>query len=188
MTLANRLTMLRVVLAAGVFGSLMADGPRWHAAAFAMFLAAIVTDWLDGWLARRTGTVSPFGKVADPIADKILVIGTLIALIRTRELEIPLWGVFIIVIRELLIGGVRVIAGAQGKILAADRWGKIKTAVQLVAILLILAVVILQDRGLAAPWMMRSAYPLTVLCAVLAVSSLGAYLRQYRAMLEQSWK
>jgi len=187
MTLANRLTMLRVVLAAGVFAALMADGPRWHGAAFVMFLAAIITDWLDGWLARRMGTVSPFGKVADPIADKILVIGTLIALIRTKELAIPLWAVFIIVIRELLIGGVRVIAGAQGIILAADRWGKIKTAIQLVAILIILAVVILRDRGLAAPWMMRSAYPLTVLCAILALSSLGVYLRQYRSMLEKSW-
>lgn len=187
MTLANRLTMLRVVLAAGVFATLMADGARWHAAAFAMFLTAIVTDWLDGWLARRTKTVSPFGKVADPIADKILVIGTLIALIRTKELEIPLWAVFLIVIRELLIGGVRVIAGAQGIVLAADRWGKIKTAIQLAAILIILAVVILQDRGLAAPWMVRSAYPLTVFCAALALSSLWSYLRQYRAMLEKSW-
>lgn len=187
MTLANRLTMLRVVLAAGVFGALMADGSNWHAAAFAMFLAAIVTDWLDGWLARRMGTVSPFGKVADPIADKILVIGTLIALIRTKELEIPLWAVFLIVIRELLIGGVRVIAGAQGKVLAADQWGKIKTAIQLVAILLILAIVLLKDRGLAAPWMLRSASPLTVFCAILALSSLWSYLRQYRAMLEKSW-
>lgn len=187
MTLANRLTMLRVVLAAGVFGALMADQARWHAAALLMFAAAIVTDWLDGWLARRTGTVSPFGKVADPIADKVLVIGTLIALIRTKELEIPLWAVFVIVIRELVIGGVRVIAGAQGKVLSADRWGKIKTAVQLVAILLILAVVLLNDSGRASAWMLRSAYPLTVLCALLAVSSLWSYLQQYRSMLEKSW-
>ena len=187
MSLPNRLTMLRVVLAAGVFAALMAEESHWHAIAFAMFLAAIVTDWLDGWLARRTGTVSPFGKVADPIADKILVIGTLIALIRTKELEIPLWAVFLIVVRELVIGGVRVIAGAQGKVLAADKWGKLKTAVQLVVILMILAVVVLKDQGRAAAWMVRSAYPLTVLCAVLALSSLWVYFRQYRAMLEKSW-
>jgi len=187
MTLANRLTMLRVVLAATVFIALMADEPRWHIAAFALFLAAIVTDWLDGWLARRTGTVSPFGKVADPIADKILVIGTLIALIGTQELGIPLWAVFLIIIRELVIGGIRIIAASQGKILAADKWGKLKTAVQLAVILLILAVVVFKDRGIAAPWMVRSAYPLTVLCAVLALSSLGVYLRQYRGLLEKSW-
>ncbi len=187
MTLANRLTMLRVVLAAGVFAALIADDVRWHAAALVMFLVAIVTDWLDGWLARRTQSVSPFGKVADPIADKILVLGTLIALIQTKELAIPLWAVFVLVIRELLIGGVRVLAGAQGKVLAADRFGKIKTGVQLVAIAAMLLVVVLRDRGLAQPWMIKSVYPLTVLCAVLAVSSLWSYLVQYRSMLEKSW-
>jgi len=187
MTLANRLTMLRVVLAAAVFGALLADDPRWHDAALGMFLVAIVTDWLDGWLARRTKSVSPFGKVADPIADKILVLGTLIALIQTKELAIPLWAVFLIVMRELIIGGVRVLAGAQGKVLAADKWGKVKTAIQLVAIAAMLLIVVLRDRGLAAPWMTASAYPLTVLCAVLALWSLGSYLSQYRAMLEKSW-
>src|SRR3989338_8684918 len=146
MSLPNRLTMLRIGLAAAVFGALMTDEPGWHAGALVMFVAAIITDWLDGWLARRMKAVSPFGKVADPIADKILVLGTLIALIRTKELEIPLWAVFLIVMRELVIGGVRVIAGAQGKVLAADKWGKIKTAIQLVAIMLMLGVVVLRDR------------------------------------------
>src|SRR5438105_15241527 len=127
MTLANRLTMLRVVLAVAVFAALMSDEAKWHAAAFAMFLAAVVTDWLDGCLARRTGTVSSFGKVADPIADKVLVLGTLISLVRLKELQIPLWALFLMVLRELVIGGVRIIAGAQGKVLAADQWGKLKT-------------------------------------------------------------
>ena len=187
MTLANRLTMLRIVLAVAVFMALMTDVPYWHLVSLFLFLAAIVTDWLDGWLARRMKTVSPFGKVADPIADKILILGTLLALIQTKELAIPLWAVFLMVMRELIIGGVRVIAGAQGKVLAADRGGKIKTAVQLVVILLMLAVVVLHDRHLAAPWMLRAVYPLTVLCALLAVSSLWSYLRQYRSMLEKSW-
>lgn len=187
MNLANRLTMLRIVLAAAVFGALLADGTAWHLAALVMFLAAIVTDWLDGWLARRTKSVSPFGKVADPIADKILVLGTLIALIQTKELAIPLWAVFVMVIRELIIGGVRVIAGAQGKVLAADRFGKVKTAVQLVIILAMVGVVCLRDRGLAPAWAVSAVYPATVVCAVLAVSSLWSYLVQYRAMLEKSW-
>ncbi len=188
MSLPNRLTMLRIVLAAAVFGALMADEPGWHAAAFVMFIVAIITDWLDGWLARRMKAVSSFGKVADPIADKILVLGTLIALIRTKELEIPLWAVFLIVMRELVIGGVRVIAGAQGKVLSADKWGKIKTVIQLVAIMGMVGVVVLRDRGIAEPWMIRSVYPLTVLCAVLALSSLWSYLVQYRALLEKSWE
>jgi CDP-diacylglycerol--glycerol-3-phosphate 3-phosphatidyltransferase len=188
MSLPNRLTMLRIVLAAAVFGALMADAPGWHEAAFFMFVAAIITDWLDGWLARRMKAVSSFGKVADPIADKILVLGTLIALIQTKELAIPLWAVFLIVMRELVIGGVRVIAGAQGKVLSADKWGKIKTVIQLIAIMGMLGVVVLRDRGRAEPWMIKSVYPLTVLCALLALSSLASYLSQYRAMLEKSWE
>ena len=75
----------------------------------------------------------------------------------------------------------------QGKVLSADRFGKIKTALQLIIILLMVAIVVLRDRGLARDWMIRSVYPLTVACAVLAVSSLWSYLRQYRAMLEKSW-
>jgi len=187
MTLANRLTMLRVVLAAAVFLAVMDSSPRWHAAALGMFLLAIVTDWLDGWLARRMNAVSAFGKIADPIADKILVLGTLLALIRHRALDIPVWAVFLIILRELVIGGVRTIAAAQGKSFAADRTGKIKTVVQCVAVLLMLGVVVLRDHGLAAAWMIASAAPLTVLCAALAWSSLWNYYQQYRAMLEKSW-
>jgi CDP-diacylglycerol--glycerol-3-phosphate 3-phosphatidyltransferase len=187
MTLANRLTMLRVVLAVAVFGAMMADSPLWHGAAIAMFLAAIVTDWLDGWLARRTNSVSAFGKVADPIADKILVLGTLLALIHHKDLDIPVWAVFLILMRELVIGGMRMLAIAQGKPFSAERTGKIKTVVQVVAVLLMIVIVALRDRGLAPAWMLASAAPLTVLCAAVALSSLWSYYRQYRAMLEKSW-
>ena len=187
MNLANRLTMLRVVLAAAVFAALMAQGPRWHAAALAMFLAAIVTDWLDGYYARKMNSVSPFGKIADPIADKILVLGTLLALMRHRALEIPPWAVFVMLMRELTIGGFRMLAAAQGKSVAAERSGKVKTVVQCVAVLLMVGIVVLRDRRLAAPWMIESAAPLTMLCAALALSSLWSYYRQYRQMLEKSW-
>jgi CDP-diacylglycerol--glycerol-3-phosphate 3-phosphatidyltransferase len=186
-TLANRLTMLRVVLAAAVFAAMMDDDPRWHGAALAMFLAAIVTDWLDGWLARRTNSVSAFGKIADPIADKILVLGTLLALIRHKELAIPVWAVFLILMRELVIGGMRMLAAASGKPIAAERTGKIKTVVQCVAVLLMLVIVVLRDRGLAPAWLPGAAKPLTILCAALALSSLWSYYQSYRAMLEKSW-
>ncbi|MDE2491681.1 MAG: CDP-diacylglycerol--glycerol-3-phosphate 3-phosphatidyltransferase [Elusimicrobia bacterium] len=187
MTLANRLTMLRVVLAAAVFGGVMADDPRWHELALVLFAAAIATDWLDGWLARRMNAVSHFGKIADPIADKILVLGTLLALIHHRELDIPLWAVFVMLMRELLIGGMRMLAAAQGKSIGAERSGKVKTVVQCVAVLLMLGIVVLRDRGLSRPWMLDSAAPLTILCALIALSSLWAYYRQYRQLLEKSW-
>ncbi len=187
MNLANRLTVLRVVLASAVFAALMAADPRWHGLALGMFALAVVTDWLDGWLARRMKTVSPFGKIADPIADKILVLGTLLALIHHKELDIPVWAVFLILMRELLIGGMRLLASAQGKSIAAERSGKIKTAVQCVAVLLMVGIVVLRDRGLAPAWLPAAAGPLTILCAAVALSSLWSYYRQYRRMLEESW-
>lgn len=187
MTLANRLTVLRVVLAAAVFGALLQDGALWHAAAFVLFAAAMLTDWLDGWLARRTNSVSSFGKIADPIADKILVLGTLLALMRRRDMNVPAPAVFLILMRELLIGGLRMLAAAQGKSIAAERSGKVKAVVQCVAVLLMLGVVVLLDLGWAPAWLPALAPPLTALCAVLALSSLWSYFRQYRGVLEQSW-
>ena len=172
MTLANRLTLLRVALAAAVFGAMMTESPRWHGVALVLFIAAIVTDWLDGWLARRTNSVSHFGKIADPIADKILVLGTLLALIRHKELGIPVWAVFLMLMRELAIGGVRMIAAAQGKSFGAEGAGKIKTVVQCVAVLLMLAIVVLRDMGRASSWLLAWPAPLTMLCAALALSSL----------------
>lgn len=186
MNLANQLTMLRVVLAAAVFGALMAEGPAWHALALGMFIAATITDWLDGWLARKMNLISSFGKIADPIADKILVLGTLLALTRHKELAIPVWAVFLILMRELLIGGMRMLAAAQGKSIAAERSGKIKTVVQTIAVMLILGVVVLRDHDWA-PWSALVAAPLTMLCAAVALSSLWSYYRQYRQMLEKSW-
>jgi CDP-diacylglycerol--glycerol-3-phosphate 3-phosphatidyltransferase len=187
MNLANRLTMLRVALAAAVFAALMADDSRLHLVALVLFVAAMITDWLVGWLARKMNLISSFGKIADPIADKILVLGTLLALIRQKELSIPLWAVFVMVMRELAIGGIRMLAAAQGKSISAERTGKIKTVVQTVAVLLILCLVVTHDWGLASSRELALAVPLTVLCAAVALSSLWSYIRQYRQILEKSW-
>lgn len=187
MNLANRLTMLRLVLASAVFASMLAESFAAHLAALGLFLAAVATDWLDGWLARRMNIVSAFGKIIDPIADKILVLGTLLALLRHKDLDIPVWAVFLLIMRELLVGGLRVLAAANNRPFSADRWAKVKTAIQCVAVLLMLFAVNLRDRGLSRPWMLSAAGPLTILCAVLAWSSLLFYFREYRTVLEKSW-
>ena len=188
MTLANQLTVLRVFLALAMFVALMRPDPASHLAAFALFLAAVVTDWIDGWVARATNTMSPFGKVADPIADKILVIGALIALIRTKELPIPLWGVFLIIARELVIGGVRILASSQGKIPAAEQWGKVKMGVQSGSVLAMLLILVLSERLDAVPaWLTQAPYYLTVLCVLVTWGSAVMYFRQSRRMLEKSW-
>src|SRR5262249_12395279 len=122
MNLANQLTVLRIALGLATFLALTVHSPNAHLAALLMFLAATITDWIDGYVARAMKTISAFGKVADPIADKILIIGVLVALTR-EHLGIPLWAVFLIIARELLIGGMRILTTAQGKVPMADTWG-----------------------------------------------------------------
>ena len=187
MNLPNRLTMLRAGLALAMFAALMQSGRAYHLAAVGLFLAALLTDWVDGYVARRTGAVSAFGKVADPIADKILVIGALIALMRARELDIPFWGVFLIVIRELVIGGVRVLASSRGKVHAAQTWGKAKMLIQSVSVLAMLVIQVLSERGAAPPGLMRLPYYLTILCVIVAWDSAYRYFRESRKLLQKSW-
>ncbi len=99
-----------------------------------IFLVAALTDWLDGYLARKLDQISDLGKFLDPLVDKLLVLAPLLVLIELRQ--IPAWGVFIILGRELAIAGWRV---NQTKITGANIWGKLKTVSQIVAIALLIA-------------------------------------------------
>jgi CDP-diacylglycerol--glycerol-3-phosphate 3-phosphatidyltransferase len=187
MTLANQLTMLRFAMALAMVAAMMLEGPGSHLAAFVLFVAAMITDWIDGYVARATNTISPFGKVADPIADKILVIGALLGLIRAHA-GVPLWGVFLIIARELLMGGVRVLTiTQQGTILAAERWGKISMVVQSASVSAMLGILVLQERFPVPAWLVKLPYPLTILCALSAWVSAVIYIRQSRKMLEKTW-
>src|SRR5258706_9385431 len=130
MTLANQLTLARACLGIVTFACLWADEPYYYPIALLLYVLGTITDWIDGYIARKTHSVSPFGAIADPIADKVLVIGALIAFLRIHQLRIPNWAVFLIVVRELVVGGLRTLAAIQGKILSAEQWGKWKMGVQ----------------------------------------------------------
>lgn len=188
MNLANKLTMLRFVLAIAMFLALLTEERGFHIAALVLFLGALITDWIDGYVARKTNTISAFGKVADPIADKILILGAFIALLNDRKLGIPLWGVFLILARELLIGGIRTLATSQGKVPAAEKWGKWKMGIQSTSVALMLLILVLKDWGFAPPWLIVMPYPLTVLCVIVAWQSAYLYLRQSKGLLEKSWR
>lgn len=189
MTLANKLTLARAFLGLIVFVCLWTLRPGLYAVALALYIAATVTDWIDGWIARRTRSVSPFGAMADPVADKVLVIGALIAFLRIDGLDIPHWAVFLIIVRDLVIGGLRALGGAMGKILAAERWGKWKMGVQSACVLIILAQIVARDSlGVPLPEAAR-ALPrtLVLLCVAVTWGSALLYLRQNRQLLQRSW-
>ena len=109
----------------------------WRAVvAVVIFLVAAATDWLDGYLARSRGQVTTLGKLLDPIADKLLTASAFIALVDLRLA--PAWMVVVIIGREFVVSGMRSIAASRGWVMAASRWGKFKTASQVVAISLLI--------------------------------------------------
>ena len=136
MNLPNRLTLGRLLLTVLFVGFLTTSTHWGDVIALILFIAASITDWLDGYLARRLNQISNFGKLMDPLADKVLVASALICLIPLQAL--PAWVVIVIITREFLITGLRQLAAGQGLIRPADPLGKHKTAWQLITILFFL--------------------------------------------------
>lgn len=143
MNLPNQLTLARCVLA-GVFVALMSfPSALTLAAAYLVFTVAAITDHYDGKLARRYGMVSNFGKLMDPLADKVLVCAALVSFVGVRlKFEpnyslVPAWVVVVIIAREFAVTGLRLLAAAtdQKRIISAGSWGKWKTAWQMTAII-----------------------------------------------------
>ncbi len=137
MNLANQLTLLRVALVPVFMYLLALDTPTTRWAAFAVFVIASLTDYLDGWIARKYNQITKFGKLMDPLADKVLVTAALVGLVELGE--IPGWIVVLILAREFIISIFRALAASSGLVIAASYWAKIKTTMQMVAILLLLA-------------------------------------------------
>ena len=138
MNLPNKLTLARVLLIPVFVVLMLADLGEWQKwAALAVFAIASITDLLDGKIARKNNLVTNFGKFMDPVADKLLVSSALICL--TSMNLIPAWVVIVIIAREFAVSGFRLVAAQQGVVLAAGIWGKIKTTVQMIMIIVLIA-------------------------------------------------
>ena len=133
MNLPNQLTMLRILMIPVFVILLMNEMPY---AAGVLFIAASLTDALDGHIARSRGLITNFGKIMDPLADKLLVASALICLVDLGQ--VPGWMVIVILGREFLITGLRSVAAGEGIIIAAGTSGKVKTVLQMIAISVIL--------------------------------------------------
>ena len=139
MNLPNKLTTLRVIMIPFfVFFLLWQNGENrtFRMIALALFIIASLTDLLDGKIARKYNLVTNFGKFMDPLADKLLVCSALICLIELNAL--PAWMVIIIISREFIICGFRLIASDNGVVIAASYWGKFKTTFQMVSVVLLI--------------------------------------------------
>ena len=135
MNLPNKLTILRVLMIPFFVLFMLMDitgaADKWIAVA--LFVAASLTDFLDGYIARKYNLVSNFGKFMDPLADKLLVSAAMICLVEMGRL--PAWVVIVIISREFIISGFRLVASDNGVVIAASYWGKFKTVFQMAMII-----------------------------------------------------
>ncbi|MEK7721023.1 MAG: CDP-alcohol phosphatidyltransferase family protein [Elusimicrobiota bacterium] len=197
MTLANRITICRMGLSLAIFALIITHALWAEIAALLLLTIASISDGVDGAIARRTGTTTPFGAIADPFADKLLIMSLFLSFASLKELEIPIWAVFLILLRELTISTLRVLAALNGEVLQAERAGKIKTTIQLTSSFIILVLLILGMwskvqvlprileylGSLAGP----ASYRLTVITALFTVISGIIYLANHRELIYKSW-
>ncbi len=199
MTLANKITLTRAAMSIVMFLFILMPYGWARILATVIFIVAASTDWVDGKIARETNTITPFGAIVDPFVDKILVCAALFAFVGIRELDVPIWAVFFILLRELMISTLRVIAALEGKVMAAERWGKFKTVIQMVAVGTIFFVLdiyhlshILTGQAKTVCMVMfwtlhQIPYAITAIAAVITWISAISYLKNNWELLQKSW-
>ena len=129
MNLPNKLTLLRILM---IPFCLLLLYLRWDVPATILFILACLTDFFDGYIARKQGIVTNFGKFADPVADKILVVSLMVLLL--QQGRFPWWALCIVIIRELAVDGLRLVAVEQGIVIPAGKLGKFKTNFQMLGV------------------------------------------------------
>lgn len=146
MNLPNILTLSRLVLAGVMMAFLTLAMPYAKSLALVVFVVAGITDFLDGEIARRRNLITPFGRLMDPLTDKVMVCAALVSFVEIQikvtgkgtVALLPAWIVVIVIAREFLVTGLRLLAAGRGNIISAGKWGKHKTVWQIVAIVIIL--------------------------------------------------
>ncbi len=190
MNLANLLTLSRIPLMFIIVGLLYMSWTGAAILAFLLFVVAGVTDWLDGLVARRQGLVSTFGILMDALADKVLMLGLMIALVDLDKINIFL--VLLILGREFMITGLRLVAATKGVVLSAERSGKLKTLTQILSIGAFLLADMVRtdlqgwlglDTTVLAQWADWGGMGLFILATVFTVTSGYNYFRKYGALV-----
>jgi CDP-diacylglycerol--glycerol-3-phosphate 3-phosphatidyltransferase len=180
--LPNKLTISRIILTVIFLFLVFGHGLFYKIAALAVFLAAALTDLLDGCLARSRNMITDFGRLMDPIADKVLTLSAFFAFIEMRL--IPAWMVIIIVLRELVITGLRISALTNKVVLPAEEGGKHKTVSQMAAIVIILFSLILEAAGISPAFLETAIYLVMLVTVALTIVSGGAFLYKNRALFK----
>ena len=196
---ANSVTLARMILIPVFLLVLLADWPSWFQApalleqlrpwlAAAVFGVLAATDGVDGYLARSRNEVTTFGKFLDPLADKLLVTAALLALIELSVL--PAWIGFVIIAREFIVSGLRMVASAEGSVIAASRYGKLKTVLQIAAILLFIVKDSTLITGMSAEvslWTQIVAWTVMGAAVIMTIVSMIDYFVHAKEVLVGPW-
>ena len=184
MNLPNRLTVARAGMA-GFFVALFLSGTAWGAwSAWGVFLMASFTDWLDGWLARRSGQITRLGEFLDPLADKVLVAAGMIVCLEVGRA--PGWVVIVVIAREYAVTGLRMALVNAGRRVPAARLGKWKTAAQMVYLALAVLAEALRRSGWGAPVLDGGAWIILWVALVLTlVSGIEVFHRNGAVLKEE---
>jgi CDP-diacylglycerol---glycerol-3-phosphate 3-phosphatidyltransferase len=137
LSLPNLLTVFRILLVPVLVAALLAETPNGDLLAAGVFALASLTDFFDGWIARRRRLESTFGKLMDPLADKLLVTAALVALVSLDR--VAAWVAMVIIAREFAVTGLRQLAMEKGHVMPASLWGKLKTVFQIAMVLCLIA-------------------------------------------------
>lgn len=141
MNTANKITLLRILLVPIFMAFMLTDGMAYNLIALAIFVIASATDGVDGYIARHYKQITTFGKFVDPLADKLLISAAFTVLLCDGRMS-P-WAFIIVLAREFMVSGVRLVASAEGKVIAASIWGKLKTVSQMIAV--VAAIILMND-------------------------------------------
>jgi CDP-diacylglycerol---glycerol-3-phosphate 3-phosphatidyltransferase len=175
LNLPNALTLIRILLVPVLVVALTVETPGGSTIAAIVFAIAAFTDGLDGYIARSRQSITTFGKVMDPVADKLMIAAALISLVSLERLAA--WVAMVIIAREFAVSGLRIAAGAQGVVIPASGLGKVKTIVQVAAVLALIAA---NDAN--AVWVQALVY----LMVLITVVSGADYFLNFRRTLEES--
>jgi CDP-diacylglycerol---glycerol-3-phosphate 3-phosphatidyltransferase len=175
LNLPNALTLIRILLVPVLVVALTVETPGGSTIAAIVFAIAAFTDGLDGYIARSRQSVTTFGKVMDPVADKLMIAAALISLVSLDRLAA--WVAMVIIAREFAVSGLRIAAGAQGVVIPASGLGKVKTIVQVLAVLALIAA-----NDADAAWVQALVY----LTVAITVASGADYFLNFRRKLEEA--
>lgn len=180
LNLPNTITLFRVVMVPVLMVFLLADIAGGDIVALFVFLVAAGSDFLDGYLARRSGQVTVMGTFLDPLADKLLVMAALVSLVELSKLSA--WVAMVVIARELAVSGLRMVAASQGVVISASRWGKVKTLSQMLAI----AALVIEPRWVKPEWTLWGQtvtwYLVMLMLVLTVVSGIDYFVHAWRRL------